>query len=108
MHERFWIAINGDSCALCSIPLRNPLVTPTPEHLFGFETLEEAQEAREINLTGSARQIKQLVKRLSTDFSIRYIRPKHPQAPTREATAWTDSDEAHDIMQRALIGRTLN
>jgi len=55
MDTRYWIAINGDSCALCSIPLREPLVTPTPEKLFGFPTLKEAEEAQRICMTAQWR-----------------------------------------------------
>jgi len=33
------------------VPLREPLVTPTPEQLFGFPTLEEAEEAQRICMT---------------------------------------------------------
>jgi hypothetical protein len=33
MNERYWIAFNGSSCALYKLPLREPLVTPTPEQL---------------------------------------------------------------------------
>ena len=38
---RYWIAINGPTCALSALPWQNPMATPTPEQLLGFPTLEE-------------------------------------------------------------------
>ena len=92
MHERYWIAINGGSCALCSIPLRNPLVTPTPEQLFGFPTLQEAEKAQRTCLMAPTKKVDSFLQGLQTHVKtgrVRHIRPDHPQPPTREATAWT-------------------
>jgi hypothetical protein len=30
---RYWIAINQHTCALSSVPMRHPVVSPTPEQL---------------------------------------------------------------------------
>ena len=105
MDERHWIAINGSSCALCTFPLREPLVTPTPEHLVGFPTLEEAEEVQRLCLSAPMKTVHRFIQGLGADVRagrIRHIRPKHPQLPTEGTTAWTDSTEAHVIMQRAM------
>jgi len=31
--ERYWIAINGPTCAMSPLPLQNPMLTPTPEQM---------------------------------------------------------------------------
>jgi len=112
MEERYWIAINGPSCALCTFPLREPLVTPTPVALFGFVTLEEAKEAQRICLNDPVKKVQRFIqKNLGCRIrqgEVRYIRPDHPQPPTEGATAWTESDDAHAFMQRAVIGGNLN
>jgi DNA-binding response OmpR family regulator len=111
MDERYWIAINHDSCALCSYPLKEPLVTPTPQQLFGFLTLEEAERAQRTCLMAPMKKVHKFIKDLAIDVKIgrvRHIRPEHPQPPTKEATAWTDSDEAHAIMQRAFNTAGIN
>jgi hypothetical protein len=105
-NERYWIAINGPSCALCAIPLHDPLVTPTPEQLFGFPTLKEAEEAQRICLMAPIKKVDRFLQGLGTYVKtgrVRHIRPEHPQPPTRGSTAWTESDEAHVIMQRAFV-----
>jgi hypothetical protein len=111
-NERYWIAINGPSCALCAIPLREPLVTPIPEELFGFPTLEEAERAQRICLMDPIKKVQRFIqKELGLRIrlgQVHYIRPKHPQPPTKETTAWTESDEAHAIMQRAFIAGSSN
>jgi hypothetical protein len=84
--ERYWIAINGTSCATFSLPLRNPLVTPTPSQLLGFPTSEEALHAQRICLEAPMHEVRAFFKSLSPDVKagrIRVIRPPHPQPPTR-------------------------
>jgi hypothetical protein len=109
---RYWIAINGPSCALCTRPLKEPLVTPTPEQMFGFSTLEEAERAQRICLMEPIKKVHSFIQEeLSMRIKlgqVRHIRPDHPQPPTQGATAWTESDDAHAIMQRAFIGGNLN
>lgn len=55
--ERFWIAINGASCAMTALPMRNPLLTPTPEQMLGFPTPEEARRAQHIYLTAPMEEV---------------------------------------------------
>ena len=47
---RYWIALNGASCAMSSMPMRRPEVSPRPWQLIGLPTFEEAREAQRICL----------------------------------------------------------
>jgi hypothetical protein len=92
--ERYWIAINGSSCALSAIPLRNPIVTPTPQHLLGFPTLEEAERAQHICLTAAMEEVNRFLRNLAPDIKsgrIRAIREKRPQPETTGPTTWSES-----------------
>jgi hypothetical protein len=62
MDKRYWIAINGPSCAICSMPLKEPLVTPTPEEMFGFLTLEEAERAQRICLMAPIKKVERFME----------------------------------------------
>jgi hypothetical protein len=106
--KRYWIAINGAGCALASMPMRNPMVTPTPQQLIGFPTLEEAEEVQRICLKASLRKIRRLWEEsLRSDVEsgrIRVINPAHPQPPTSGPTMWTDSDDVmHALVQKAHL-----
>jgi hypothetical protein len=107
----YWIAINGASCARTSIPLKNPKVTPTPEQLFGFLTPEEAAEAQHTCLTAPIRDANLFIQSLGRRVKlgqVRYIRPKHPQPPTRGHTSWTDDEDVHQAVQQFHIKTTAN
>jgi len=91
--DRYWIAINGASCAYSSIPMRDPKVTPTPQRLIGFPTLDEAVEAQLICLTAPLDEVRRFVESLRPDVMsgrVRVITPEHPQPPTEGPTAWTE------------------
>jgi hypothetical protein len=71
-----------------------PIVSPTPEQLFGFPTLEESQEAQRICLESPTieeanRFIQSLAPHIRSGRII-YIRPDNPEPPTRGVTAWLD------------------
>jgi hypothetical protein len=107
MEERYWIAINGAILDLCEFPFREPLVTPTPEQLFGFPTLEEAEVAYRMFSKAPMKKFDRFLDELHADVKagrIRHVRPKSPQSPIDDVTAWTDSDKAHAMMQRAFKG----
>jgi hypothetical protein len=100
-NQRYWIAINGPSCAISALRFCQPVVTPTPEQLFGFPTWEEAYEAQQLCLNAPMAEVNKFLKGLRSDIKsgrARYIRPKHPQLPTRGPTMWTD---AADVQQPA-------
>ena len=81
--ERYWIAINGASCALTAFPMRHPFVIPTPEQLLGFPTLDEARKAQQVCLNAPMPEVKRFMQSLSADVMagrVRVIKPKSIQS----------------------------
>jgi hypothetical protein len=80
---RYWIAINGSSCALSAIPWQNPTVIPTPQQLFGFPNLEEAKKAQAICLNKPIPEVMAFLESLLPDINsgrIVHITPASPDA----------------------------
>lgn len=91
--ERYWIAINEASCAVCQMPLKNPVVKPIPQQLLGFPTLDEAKQAQETCLTAPISGVKRFLGSLAgrvKSGEIKVIQPTRPEPPTRGATLWID------------------
>lgn len=102
MDGRYWIAINGSSCALASLPFTNPKVTPIPRQLIGFSTYNEAREAQRICLNDPTSKVIQFMENLQSRVKagqVMIIQPSHPQPSTKGPTLWTDDDEIHAINQ---------
>jgi hypothetical protein len=96
---------------LTQLPLREPLVTPTPEQMLGFPTFEEAYEAQQVCLNEPMPKVQRFLLSLSADVKsgrIRVIQPKHPQPPTSGPTMWTDSAEMHGTIQDFHVKKTSN
>jgi hypothetical protein len=95
MIEYYWIAINGASCARASMPMRKfPKVSPTPQQIIGFPTLEEAQYAQHVCLTASMKEMRRFLESLSRDIKAGRIAChtfRNPEAPTRDATTWLET-----------------
>jgi hypothetical protein len=92
-HEYYWIAVNGASCAMSSAPMRHPVVIPTPEQMWGFHTLEEAERAQHVCLHQPIPEVIEFFQSLEPHIHsgrIRYVRPAHPEPPTRGETMWVD------------------
>jgi hypothetical protein len=93
---RYWIAINGPSCARTTTPLRDPKVSPTPEQLIGFPSDEEARAAQRICLEEPMETVRQFLESLRPHVRsgvIRVIQPSHPQPPSTGApTLWMEAD----------------
>jgi hypothetical protein len=92
-HDRYWIAINGQSCAFFGLPLNSPIVSPVPERLIGFPTREEARRAQAICLNEPIGRVRQFFVSLRPRIAsgdIRTIRPEKPEPPTRGPTVWQD------------------
>jgi hypothetical protein len=109
--ERYWIAINGSSCALSPLPMRNPKASPTPEQLIGFPTLEEAQFAQNLCLHAPMKKVRRFFANLAPDVHsgrIRVIRPAYPHPQTSGPTAWTEDTDVHQVLQQAFIKTTSN
>jgi len=94
--SRYWIAINRTSCAISRFPMREPKVTPTPEQMFGFPTLEEAEAAQRTCLTAPIEDVANFLDSLLPDVQsgrVVYRRPENPERPTRDETVWMDSND---------------
>ena len=105
MKERYWIAINGASCARTSFPLRKPFVTPTPFQLIGFPTFKESVEAQRILLHEPIETGFQFCESLMPrvrNGEIVVIQPAHPQPPTTGPTMWTESEDLYGVVQRVM------
>lgn len=90
-NERYWIAINQASCAISQLPMTEPTVTPTPEQLLGFPTLEEAEQAQKVCLTAPIPEVTAYLRRLTPRVNsgeIRVIEPAHPEPPG-DVTCWS-------------------
>jgi hypothetical protein len=112
MDERYWIAINGPGCAISPMAMSNPMLTPTPEQLFGFPTREEAERALRICVQSPMDEVRRFLKSLAPDVRsgrIRVIRPKHAQPLTEGVPAmWTEDTELHQAAQKAFINTMSN
>ena len=85
----YWIAVNGASVALCSIPAAKAVCAPVPEQLFGFPTLEEAKAVQHLLLNAPIPHVEERMAswadRIGHDMA--YERPANPESP-RDGTAW--------------------
>jgi hypothetical protein len=93
---RYWIAINGASCAMASWPMRNPKVTPTPQQIIGFSTHEEAKHAQHVCLTAPMPEVRRFLESLAPDVKAGRIvadQPKKPEPATRGPTIWLEDNE---------------
>jgi hypothetical protein len=109
--ERYWIAINGASCAMSGVPFTEPKVTPTPRQLIGFPTIEEAAEAQDICLREPMDAVVRFFESLRPDIDagrVRVINPAHPQRSTRGQTAWTENADVHEVVQQNFIKTASN
>jgi len=90
-NERYWIAINGASCALCRLPSTvPPTVTPRPQGLIGFRTLKEAQAAQSLCLTAPIPEVAKAIKQWRRGKSgVVCVDVPNPEPPTTGPTIWS-------------------
>ena len=106
--RRYWIALNGPSCAISRTPWRNPVTIPVAQQYFGFPTLAEAERAQDICLHQPEAEVRRFLESLSPDVKcgrIRVIQPPYPQPPTRDATWWMESGNARTLAPRLIEPR---
>lgn len=107
--EYYWIAANGASVALCSIPAPRAVCSPVPEQLFGFPTLEEAKEVQNFLLTAPIPQVEvrmaSWVDRIGQDMA--FERPANPEPPS-DGTMWILHEMLGDAQRsgKAFVKRT--
>lgn len=97
MKARYWIAINGSSCAMSSIPWEYPSVNPVPHILIGFPAFREAEEAQRFCLTAPVADLRPQMalweSRARTAGDIMISRPHNPQPQTSGSTTWCEATE---------------
>jgi hypothetical protein len=89
----YWIAVNGPSVAMLTVPARADRghAIPSPEQLFGFPTAKEAAAAQRFLLTAPMPQVNARIRSWGNRIKsgeMAYIRPANPQPPTGGETAW--------------------
>jgi hypothetical protein len=97
--HRYWIAINGSSCAMSVTPMRNATTIPIAEQMFGFPTLEEAKEARRICLHEPMERVEEFFDSLHPHVAsgrIVHKRSANPDPPTSDATMWLEAPTTID------------
>lgn len=94
--KRYWIAINGASCACSSMPWVHPLTKPVAQQLLGFRTLQEAREAQRICLQEPHESVERFFRALLMfdipSGKVAVIKPPSPEPPTRGPTIWIERD----------------
>src|ERR1700733_10572904 len=93
----YWIALNGSSCAMASLPMKEPQVSPVPQQLFGFPTYEEAKRAQKLCLPAPIKTVNEYIQSLGQAIKagrVKYIRPANPEPQTSGPTMWLDDGGA--------------
>jgi hypothetical protein len=92
--EYYWIAINGGSCAMSITPMRLfPTVSPVPNNMIGFRTIEEARDNQHFLLTAPIEEandrMQQLLQKARRDEIVLVI-PEFSEPPVNrgEPTLW--------------------
>lgn len=88
---RYWIAINGASCARYPGPLRDPfIVLPKPQLLVGFKTAQQSAVAQNQCLFAKPDDLRETIRGWfeSDDVIIRVM--DKPQSPTDGETVWSE------------------
>jgi hypothetical protein len=86
---RYYIAINGSSCALSSIPYPGPPRTvPRCWCLIGFPTLDEAREAQRLCLTAPPAELLRLLHLWVDSPANVCVMNDDPEPQTKGTTFW--------------------
>jgi hypothetical protein len=89
--QRYWLAINQATCAMCEIPATADQIacSPVPEQLIGFKTHDEAKALQTFLLTAPIEEVNHCARTNGFDpREVKIIRPANPEEPT-DATCWT-------------------
>ncbi|MFZ1104068.1 MAG: hypothetical protein WAN86_14705 [Hyphomicrobiaceae bacterium] len=103
---RYWIAINGSSCALSAIPWQNPVTIPRAQQLFGFPTLKEAKKAQHVCLTATIPEVRAFFESLRPDVAsgrVVHLTPANPEPQTHGETMWMEEGPEDGITEAARL-----
>lgn len=98
--EKWWIAINGSSCAACPWPANEVHTIPRAWNLIGFPTREEQLTAQKLLLTASQSRMRQYLERLLPRIEsgeIGLVVNDDPDPSTRGSTRWLMGRELRDV-----------
>ena len=89
----YWIAVNGPSVAISSLPLPTTVcVSPTPELLIGFTDYDEAAKIQQFLLTAKIENVQKYMQTLPDKLKLNQIqhviRPQKPE-PCSYSTVWS-------------------
>ncbi len=85
----YWLAINGASCAMSSMPMPGTVtVTPRPKMLVGFLTHAEAKTAQHSMLTAPIAKCRKLMDKWKKRHDVVMKVFKKPERPTHGPTIW--------------------
>jgi len=91
----YWLAINGPSVAISSIPLSTKVsVSPRPELLIGFNDFSEAKKIQHFLLTAKIRNVNKYIhtlpEKLESNEVQCVIHPEMPE-PCSYTTNWSEN-----------------
>ncbi len=90
--QRYWIAINGATCAMSSFPFTHPTVIP-PATADRLSDHREATAAQQLCLEAPIPEVEDFLISLAPDVvsgRIKVIEPEHPEPPTTGPTMWEE------------------
>jgi hypothetical protein len=92
--QRWWIAINGSSCAMCGLPFNEPpQVIPRPQGLIGFPTYQQARKAQELCLKAPIPKVERKISEWRNQKNgIVFIQFRNPEPQTSGTTCFLPSD----------------
>ena len=90
--KRYWIAINGSSCAASVLPWEMPKTSPIAEILVGFLTVEEADKAQFQMLNEPIEKIEQIFASWFHRDDVQMIRNANSEPQTDCVTVWMEEN----------------
>lgn len=99
----YWLAINGPTVVMSSIPGARPNVTPVPETLVGFPEQKEAEEMMNFLLSAPIEKCRERVEGWKRRNDLEIVVPPNPEPPSAH-TAWSwELIDANELTRAAVF-----
>ena len=99
----YWLAINGPTVVMSSIPGPRPNITPVPEALVGFPVQEEAEEMMAFLLSAPIEKCLKQMEDWKRRSDLAIIFPPNPE-PFSAHTAWSwELIDANELNRTAVF-----
>lgn len=88
----YWIAVNGPSATLnrlVPVPFSKVGITPIPELLLGFPTIDEAIRVQQFLIEAPMDEVRQLLDSLRQRNDVAKAVPSNPEPVTAGPTTWS-------------------